>query len=214
MLTLLHILASPRGDSSDSRRIGETLISHLKNVADIVVITRDLARQPLPHPDRNFVEASLMTESERGDRQKDALALSETLIAELEIADLVVIDTPMHNFTVPSALKAWVDHVVRARRTFRGTPEGKIGLLRDRPVFLVVACGGSFSAGGAAQTDFLTPYLRYVLATIGLRDLSVLRLESLNRGTAAHLNWPMSKLRNGSQTKRGTGTKAIDGATS
>ncbi|MDR3519085.1 MAG: NAD(P)H-dependent oxidoreductase [Azospirillaceae bacterium] len=182
MPILLHILASPRGETSHSRRIGRALVSHLK---DVVVVTRDLALQPLPHPDRDFVEASLMAESERGDRQKAALALSERLIAELEDADLIVIDTPMHNFTVPSVLKAWIDQVIRPHRTFRTSPEGKIGLLRNRPVFLVVCCGGSCADGGAAQSDFLTPYLRHALATIGLRDLSVLRLEGLNRGPAA-----------------------------
>jgi len=107
----------------------------------------------------------------------------------------VVIDTPMHNFTVPSVLKAWIDHVVRVGRTFRTTANGKVGLLRDRPVFVVVACGGSVNASDVhteadsttsagdhrGQTDFITPYLHYVFATIGLTDVRTLRLEGLRR---------------------------------
>ncbi len=126
-----------------------------------------------------------MAEKERGARELAALTYSETLIAELEAADLIVIDTPMHNFIVPSVLKTWVDYVARPGRTFRSTPEGKVGLLSDRPVFTIIACGGSFSAPSAEQTDFLTPYLHYVLATMGLHDVSSLRLENLRRGAVA-----------------------------
>jgi FMN-dependent NADH-azoreductase len=151
----------------------------------MLVTRRDLSRCPPPYPDRTFVEASLMAEAERGARELAALSYSETLIAELEAADLIVIDTPMHNFTVPSVLKSWVDHVVRPGRTFRVTPQGKAGLLRDRPVFVMIACGGPFSGSPAGQTDFLTPYLNYVLATVGLHDVATLRLENLRRGTAA-----------------------------
>jgi FMN-dependent NADH-azoreductase len=185
MPRLLQIHASPRGKASHSRKAAESLVTGLQRVGAFETVTRDLASSPLPHPDRKFVEASLRTEDERDAGQRDALALSEALIVELEAADLIVIDTPMHNFTLPSTLKAWIDHVVRPNRTFRGSRSGKIGLLADRKIFLIIACGGPFSNGGSAQTDFLTPYLRYVLSIIGLRDLSTLRLENLNRGPSA-----------------------------
>ena len=105
--------------------------------------------------------------------QEGSIARSEELIAELESSDFVVIGTPMHNFTVPSALKAWIDHVVRVRRTFNVTKEGKVGRLRDRPVFVAVSSGGRFSGERARQPDFLTPYLKAVLGTIGLHDLTL-----------------------------------------
>jgi FMN-dependent NADH-azoreductase len=96
---------------------------------------------------------------------------------------MLLIDTPMNNFTVPAALKTWIDLVVRPRRTFGYAPDGrKQGMLADRPVFLLVACGGTFGAGPAAQTDFLTPYLRYVLGCVGLADLRPLLLERMTRG--------------------------------
>jgi FMN-dependent NADH-azoreductase len=88
----------------------------------------------------------------------------------------------MHNFTVPSALKAWLDLVVRPGRTFRLTPRGKVGLLKNRPVLVVIACGGRFGEDPRAQTDFLSPYLRYVFGVIGLSSVEVLRLDELNRG--------------------------------
>ncbi|MGV2291600.1 NAD(P)H-dependent oxidoreductase [Trinickia sp. YCB016] len=195
MSVLLHISTSTRGDGSHSRRVGRALVEALRRAADVTLVTRDLAREPVPHADAAYVDAMLMPQAERGADEAAALTLSETLIEELEAADALVIDTPMHNFTVPSVLKAWVDHVVRVGRTFNVTPNGKVGLLRDRPVYVVIACGGSVAASAThvdadattstgshrGQTDFITPYLRYVFATIGITEVRTLRLEALLR---------------------------------
>ncbi|MNP26657.1 FMN-dependent NADH-azoreductase [compost metagenome] len=102
---------------------------------------------------------------------KGALLLSEQLIGELENADCVVIATPMHNLMVPSALKAWLDHVIQADRTFRITAKGKVGTLRDRPVYIAIASGSTFTGANAQQPDFLRPWLKTVLASIGLLDV-------------------------------------------
>ncbi|KAG1287002.1 hypothetical protein G6F64_014156 [Rhizopus arrhizus] len=91
----------------------------------------------------------------------------------------------MHNFTVPSSLKVWIDHVVRVRSTFRITAEGKIGNLPDRPVYVAISSGGEFSGGAARQPDFLTPYLKHVLGTIGLHSVSFFSVEGTARGEAA-----------------------------
>jgi FMN-dependent NADH-azoreductase len=113
------------------------------------------------------------------------MSRSEELIQELECSDYVVIGTPMHNFTVPSALKAWIDHVVRVRRTFDSTREGYVGRLRDRPVFVAVSSGGRYSGERARQPDFLTPYLRAILGIIGLHDLTVFSIEGTVLGQDA-----------------------------
>ena len=114
-----------------------------------------------------------------------SMSRSEELIQELERSDYVVIGTPMHNFTVPSALKAWIDHVVRVRRTFNSTREGYVGRLRDRPVFVAVSSGGQFSGERARQPDFLTPYLKAILGIIGLHDLTVFSIEGTALGPDA-----------------------------
>ncbi len=114
-----------------------------------------------------------------------SLDYSETLIAELETAAMVVIGTPIHNFTVPSVLKAWIDHVVRARRTFGYSGKQKVGLLPDRPVFVAIASGGVHAGDQASQPDFLTPYLKAILGTIGLHDLAFFRMQGLARGETA-----------------------------
>jgi FMN-dependent NADH-azoreductase len=114
-----------------------------------------------------------------------ALRLSTELIQALQDATHIVIATPMHNFTVPSALKVWIDHVVRVRSTFRITAEGKIGNLPDRPVYVAVSSGGEFSGDAARQPDFLTPYLKHVLGTIGLYNVTFFSVQGTARGDAA-----------------------------
>ncbi len=88
-------------------------------------------------------------------------------------------------FTVPSGLKAWIDHIVRVRRTFNVTTQGKVGTLRDRPVFVAVSSGGRYSGDHARQPDFLTPYLKAILATIGLHDLTFFSVEGAAFGQDA-----------------------------
>jgi FMN-dependent NADH-azoreductase len=188
MTTLLHVAASARGAASISRRVAGDLIDALsRDNPALHVMERDLAAEPPPHPDAAFVTASLMAEAERDDAERRALERSEGLIAELEASDIVVVSTPMHNFAAPSALKAWIDHVVRPGRTFGVTPAGKVGLLIDRPILAIVACGGRFDGGGLGQpqVDCLGSYLRYVFGIVGLTNFELLRLEQLRRGPEA-----------------------------
>ncbi len=184
-MPLLHISASPRGPLSHSRKIGQLMVDRLRAETGLEVTRRDLAQTPPPWPDARFTVASLCPVDQRTDQHRRDLEVSESLIAELEASDVLVIDSPMHNFTVPATFKAWIDLVVRPNRTFRGTPAGKVGLLADRPIVLITASGGPVGDRPPAQTDFLTPYVRYVLATIGLTDLSTIRLDSLLRGPEA-----------------------------
>ena len=182
MTTLLHVAVSPRESRSHSRRAAQLVLDQLAEAnAGLRIIERDLAATPLPHPDAAFVEASLMRDADRTHAHRAELALSETLIGELEAADAVLISTPVHNYTVPSILKAWIDLVVRPERTFRRTPTGKVGVLADRSVLVVSASGGNFD-GAHAQTDFLMPYLRYVFATVGIQQVEGIRLQNTARG--------------------------------
>ena len=180
--TLLHLSVSPRANASQSRPVGAELVTRLCAACpDLKIVRRDLGSEIPPHPDAAFMNANLRREAERDGADQQALRYSELLIAELVAADLLVIDTPMHNFTVPSALKAWIDYVVRPGRSFQSSPTGKLPLLKDRPARIAVACGGSFS-GPHAQRDFLTPYLRYVFNVIGIEDVDCLLLEQVLRG--------------------------------
>ena len=175
-MNILHLSFSARGEHSESLALSRKVVSHLLAVrAGADVTERMLGMEPLPHIDAHY---SLAQHSAADPTQQGgSMARSDEAIAQLEQADVVVIGTPMHNLSVPSALKAWLDHVVRARHTFTMTAQGKVGTLRDRPVLIAIASGGRFSGEQARQPDFLTPYLRELLKTIGLRDLHFFSVE-------------------------------------
>src|SRR5690606_9580251 len=124
------------------------------------VVRRDLGLNPLPHTDADYAEALGSPAALAACAGSKAVDLSEHLIQELEASDVLLIGTPMHNFTVPSTLKSWIDQILRMGRSLTTTSTGeKTGLLADRPVYLAIASGGMFSGERAKQPDFLTPYL-------------------------------------------------------
>jgi FMN-dependent NADH-azoreductase len=172
---ILHLVCSPRGLVSESASLSQAIVDAI--LADdpaASVTTRVLADAPLAHVDVDF---ALSQHGLEDVSQEVTAAISAVLIRELEDADVVVIGTSVHNFTVPSALKAWIDHVVRVRWTFDVSPDGKIGKLHDRPVLVAFSSGGLLTGERARQPDFLTPYLKAVLAIIGLHDLTFFSVE-------------------------------------
>lgn len=182
MTYILTISCSPRGQASVCREFAAEVLGRLAQRHPGATFNhRDLAATPPPLVDADFCAAILNPASPAA-----AFPVSEMLIDELDRADAVVIATPMHNYTVPAALKAWIDQIVRIHRSFASTPAGKVGKLRDRPVYVVIASGGWFTGpspiGTPAQPDFLTPYLRAVLNTVGLHDIHMLILEGAARG--------------------------------
>jgi FMN-dependent NADH-azoreductase len=175
MKKVLLVTCSPRGSDGESSRLARAIVDRLLDREPATrVVERVIGDNALRHVDGDYAisQASAADVSNEGSH-----ARSDALIEELIGADYLVIGTPMHNFTVPSTLKAWLDHIVRVRRTFDLSPGGKIPLLRDRPVFVAISAGGRFSGERRRQPDFLTPYLRAVLEIIGLRDLTFFSVE-------------------------------------
>jgi len=183
MKTILHVSCSPRGQAAESYRLSQMIVDLLLLKEPTArVVNRVIGAGAIAHVDENYAisQASSADVSREG-----TMVQSEVLIQELENSDIVVIGTPVHNFTVPSALKAWIDHVVRVRRTFDVSPHGKIGRLCDRPVFVAVSSGGRFSGERARQPDFLTPYLKAVLGIIGLDAVTFFSIQGTASGPEA-----------------------------
>jgi FMN-dependent NADH-azoreductase len=176
-MNILHIDCSPRPESH-SRQLSAAIVKKLLEVAPGASIRRrDFAAAPLPHASPDYATA-LSSPATLAAPPRGALELSEALIQEVEAADVIVIGTPMNNLTVPSVLKAWIDQILRAGRTFKSTPAGKVGMLRDRPVFIGIASGGVFTGDRANQPDFLTRYLSVVLGSIGLKTQQFLSMQA------------------------------------
>jgi FMN-dependent NADH-azoreductase len=173
-VNILRIDASARREDSVSRDLGDTVIERLLDQHSAASVSqRDLA-DPLPLIDEHWVGANFTPADERTDVQRDKLALSDTLIGELKDADVLVMTAPIYNFSVPAAMKAWIDLVCRAGLTFRYTPDGPVGLLEDRPVYLVMASGG---VPFGSEVDFASGYLRQVLRFIGISDVRFIGAE-------------------------------------
>ncbi|BBQ01647.1 FMN-dependent NADH-azoreductase 1 (plasmid) [Burkholderia sp. SFA1] len=179
-MKVLFVNASPHGENSHGYRLAREMLGALGKSARAETVERDLAAMPLPPLTQDYARAVISREPDT--RSFD---VSEQLIREIETTDALIINTPMHNFTVPAALKLWIDYVLRIHRTFAATPEGKVGLMRDRPTFVIVGSGGFHCGENARQRDFLTPYLRYALGSIGLHSLHFLLLQGLIRGDDA-----------------------------
>ena len=182
MKKVLIIESSPNGENSISRKVSEGLISKIKAVSSsqVEIKTRDLILSPVPHLDGLSIEAFFTPLENRSPELKQAIALSETLTDELLWADEIVLSVPMWNFGVPSVVKAWIDHVSRAGRTFSFGENGLVGLAGGRKVHLIVASGSIFSQGPFATFDQLVPFIKTFFAFIGITDVNVIRAEGVN----------------------------------
>lgn len=177
---LLFVTSSIFGSDSKSRQLGQAFVDKwLAQHPGTSVIERDLAAEPLPHITGATMGAIFTPAEKRSPEQSEAVAFADRLIEELEAADTILLAVPMYNFSVPSTLKAWIDHVARAGRTFRYTEKGPVGLLKGKRVFIVTARGGVYSQGPAKALDFHEPYLRGILGFLGLDDVTFVHAEGL-----------------------------------
>lgn len=187
MDTLLYVTSSLFGENSTSRRIaGEFIASWQQAHPGTQVIERDLVADAIPHLSLDTLSSLATSEAERSPAQAAAAAYADALVDELEAADTIVLAVPMYNFSIPSTLKAWIDHVARAGRTFRYTEAGPQGLLGGKKVYIVTGRGGVYSGESAARSfDFQEPYLRAVLGFLGLDDITLIHVEGLKLGPEA-----------------------------
>ena len=170
--TVLRIDASARRTGSVSRDLTDKIISKL--AAD-TVITRDLSTG-MPLIDETWLGANWTPAAERNAAQKDVLALSDALIAEIKAADTLVIGVPVYNFAIPGALKAWVDQIARAGVTFAYTEAGPKGLLTGKRAVLAFASGGT-QVG--SDIDFASDYMRHIMGFIGITDVQIVAADQL-----------------------------------
>jgi FMN-dependent NADH-azoreductase len=184
MTSLLLVTSSLFGTASESRQIALEFVAALRDQKmGMRIIERDLAPTRMPHLSNATLTALATPAEQRSSAQRDAVAFADTLIEEVEAAETIVLAVPMYNFTIPSTLKAWLDHIARAGRTFRYTAAGPEGLLRGKKVFVVTGRGGVYSVKSPARVlDFQEPYLRAILGFIGLTDVEFVHVEGLNLG--------------------------------
>ncbi|MGH8192225.1 MAG: FMN-dependent NADH-azoreductase [Rhodanobacteraceae bacterium] len=172
-MKLLHIDSSVLGKNSASRGLGAAIVARLRaEHPGLEVVYRDLAAQTLPHFTPVLAEGH------------PCVARNAEILEEFLAADTVVIGAPMYNFTIPTQLKAWIDRILTAGKTFRYTENGPVGLAGGKRVIVVSARGGIYSEGPGKAIDFQEAYLRQVFGFIGIHDVEFVRAEGLNLGAA------------------------------
>lgn len=167
-MKLLHIDASALGENSVSRILSAAVVARYRaEDPGVDVIRLDLDSDPLPH-----LTAGSLTGSDPAEAARAAQAMDDFLAA-----DVVVIGVPMYNFGIPSTLKAWIDRVAVAGKTFRYTANGPEGLAGNKHVVLAIAQGGVHDAGG--PSDFQESYLKFLFGFLGIRDIEVVRAQGV-----------------------------------
>jgi FMN-dependent NADH-azoreductase len=182
MTNVLILDSAATGAASVSRKLtreaGETL---QRRDPAVRIVHRDIGAAPIPHLTEKSVPA-IRAGIVENEEARQALALSDELIAELQDADLILIGAPMYNFGMPSTLKAWFDHVLRARVTFRYTEAGPEGLLKGKKAIVVETRAGLYSEGPGAAMDSQEPHIRTLLGFMGIDDVTFVRAEKLAFG--------------------------------
>jgi FMN-dependent NADH-azoreductase len=182
-MKLLHIDSSISGDASVSRQLSAAILTALtRAIPGLIVVRRDLDADPIPHLDSRSLAAvrpDIAADTATGAAdEKGAAALEEFLDA-----DIVVIGAPMYNFTIPSQLKAWLDRILVAGKTFSYSEAGAKGLAGGKKVIIASSRGGLYAPGTPyAANDFQETYLRAVLGFIGIEDMTFIRAEGLALG--------------------------------
>lgn len=170
-IEILRVDGSMRRYGSRSRKLASAIVNRLQDLhGQVSLRTRDLA-DGLPFVDSSWIDANFTAPSERTANQRSILACSDAVLNELKEADILIIGTPIYNFGVPAAVKAWIDLITRAKEAFRYTPDGPEGLLTGKTAYIVLTSGGT-KAG--SEIDFAWPYLRHILGFIGIADVHLI----------------------------------------
>ncbi len=181
-MKLLHIDSSILGSASVSRQVSSAIVETLKQQnPGTTVISRDLAADPMSHLSGAYL-AGQSAEVKHDQALQEDLDLGGKALAEFLDADVVVIGVPMYNFAVPSQLKAWIDRIVVAGKTFHYTAAGAEGLVHGKRVFLAVSRGGLYEGLPAKALEHQESWLRGIFGFIGVKDIEVIRAEGIAHG--------------------------------
>ena len=177
-LNTLLVSASARQQDSVTRRFANELVHALQTqYGELQIQERDVS-QGMPYVDEQWVNANFTASDRRNARQNETLTYSDSLVAELQQSDVIIIATPVYNFSVPASLKAWIDQIARAGLTFNYTANGPVGKLTGKKAYIVMATGGTVLG---SDIDFASGYLKHVLGFIGIEDVTIISAERFNQ---------------------------------
>jgi FMN-dependent NADH-azoreductase len=178
---ILHIISSPRNEASVTKKLGNVIIEKIQDKYPGSVVTeRNLVTSDFPHLNESQIGAWFTPNEQRTPEQLELVKLSDDAIAEILDADIYVIDAPFYNFSIPSSLKAYLDHIVRGGITFRVNEQGQFeGLLTNKKAYIATASSGVYTEGPLVSFDYMSPYMKFILGFLGVEDVSFVRVQGL-----------------------------------
>jgi len=177
-MNILHIISSPRGDASFSIKLGNAIVEkiQLENPGSNLKTT-NLVASKFPHLEESHLTSFFTPAESRTAENLEAIKHSDQAIADLQVADIIVIGAPLYNFGIHSSLKAWIDHIARAGVTFKYSEKGVEGLLKNKKIYIALAAGGIYSEGPMQSYDFVSTYLKAFFGFIGITDIKTFFVE-------------------------------------
>ncbi|WEK69295.1 MAG: NAD(P)H-dependent oxidoreductase [Candidatus Chryseobacterium colombiense] len=180
MKNILHIISSPRAEISASRKLGNAVVKRIQEkYPDAVVKERDLTKESVPILEEKHINTFFSPVESHSPEQAEINEYSTGLISELQEADIIIVDSPMYNFSVPASLRAYFDFTSRAGYTFKYDENGPQGLLNDKKLYIAFTSGNIYSEGPFQIYDSNVPYIKNVFGFYGVTDVSVFRAEGL-----------------------------------
>ena len=180
MKRILHLISSLQGTESYSIKLGKAIVAKaIEKYPGSAVEEVNLNDLEIPHLNPTVLQSMFTPGEQLTVAAKESLRYSDEAVTQLLTSDIIVIGAPLYNFTVPTPLKSWIDHITRAGLTFGYGENGPIGMVTGKKVYVAMASGGVYSEGPGKNNDFVAPYLQSFLGFLGMKDLTVFRAEGV-----------------------------------
>jgi FMN-dependent NADH-azoreductase len=180
MKRILHLISSIQGNQSYSLQLGKAIVEKvIEKYPGSTVEEVNLNDLEIPHLNPTILQSMFTPGDQLTAEAKESIRYSDEAVKQLLASDIIVIGAPLYNFTIHTALKAWIDHITRAGITFGYTENGPIGMVTGKKVYVAMSSGGVYSEGPAKGNDFVAPYLKAFLGFLGMTDLTIFRAEGV-----------------------------------
>jgi FMN-dependent NADH-azoreductase len=180
MKRILHLISSIQGNESYSMKLGKAIVEKaIEKYPGSTVEEVNLNDLKIPHLNPTILQSMYTPGDQLTAEAKESLRYSDEAVRQLMASDIVVIGAPLINFSIPTTLKSWIDHITRAGITFGYGENGPIGMVKGKKVYIAMASGGIYSEGPGKSNDFAAPYLKTLLGFLGMTELAVFRAEGV-----------------------------------
>lgn len=180
MKHILHLKSSIQGKESYSIKLGNAIVEKVRDKYPGSTLEElNLVDMEIPHLNPAVLRTFFIPGDQLTEEEKESIRLSDEMVKQLLAADVIVIGAPLINFTIPTVLKAWIDHITRAGITFGYGENGPVGKVTGKKIYVAMSSGGVYSQGPGQANDFVAPYLKAFLGFLGMTDLTVFRAEGL-----------------------------------